>query len=172
MIRRIFIHNQHDVLNTASLLAFICEHIEHPVHSGLDYRIDYHAVAKLYQSQGHHHITKHILEELIQQDILSPDIVYDLGMIYKKESDFDRAESCFRQGAELNDVRAIHELVLILENKRKNYPEAIDVCMQLYQYLSWSYPQNPKKLEDAQKRLSRLQLKLDKAAILTTKTPR
>ncbi len=167
MIRRIFVHNQHDVLNTASLLAFICEHLEFPVRSGMDYRIDYHAVAKLYQSQGHHQCTQSILEDLTDQDILSADIVYDLGIIYKKAGDYKRAETCFRQGAELNDIRALHELVLILENKQKNYPEAIEVCMKLFTYLSWSYPPNPKKLDEAQKRLNRLQLKLDKQAALT-----
>ena len=50
-LRRVLLHNQLDVLNTAVLFAIIADAVAEPVQVGKDPRVDYLAVARLYQTK-------------------------------------------------------------------------------------------------------------------------
>jgi tetratricopeptide (TPR) repeat protein len=122
--------------------------------------LDYHAIAKLYEATGYPEIAQSILCKLLDDRYLSTDIAYDLGMIYKRQKDWDKARELFSQGADLNDKRCLHELILILENKDKNYPEALLTAQKLLLLLDYSCDPNPARIADTQKRILRLERKL------------
>jgi len=65
LIKRIFIHNHHDILHTQALFTLICNSIDYPPVRGMDIRIDYHALAMLYKSQGRSDTAKRILIDLL-----------------------------------------------------------------------------------------------------------
>ncbi len=160
LMQRIFIHNQYDILHTAALFTLICDSIADPVKVGSDHRIDYHAVAKLYQSQGRTEEAKIILMELLAQETLTPLIAYDLGAIYKKEKNWCEAARCFELGAELGHPDSLLEMAMHLENRDKDYRAALELCEKLRGYLLGRINPDPKKLEALGKRVSRLEKKL------------
>jgi len=131
LVQRIFIHNQLDVLNTATLLAMICNNVSFPLPDDLDYRLDYHAIAKLYQSVGQIDIAQEILQRLLSEAYLSPDILFDLGAIIKRKGLLSEAIEYFNAGAELNDKRCLYELAVYLEQKEKNMAAALECTERL-----------------------------------------
>lgn len=163
LIRRIFVHNQHDILNTAALLAMICNYVDFPLGDNLDYRIDYHALAKLYSSTQRIDIAQQILERLYSEAYITPDLLYDLGMMHKKTGASAQAYELFLQGAELDDRRCLHELILLLENKMKGYDAALIYAERLYHLLVCSVDASPLKCEELTKRIARLQSKREKS---------
>jgi len=162
LIRRIFIHNQYDVLHTAALFTLICDSLASPVAVGSDHRIDYHAVARLYGSQGQQDTATELMEELLRQKTLTPELVCELGSIYKREKRLDEALELFSQGAELGHSESMLELLKMLESHTKDYVSALAVGEKLL-LQTLSRGGQEKKLADLQKRLGRLQQKLDKS---------
>lgn len=159
LLRRVFIHNQHDVFNTALLLDLICEHLQMPVHCGADYRIDYHAVARLFLEQGCASEGMRIMEELINQGVLTDQLAYDLGVLYKRQEKTLLAEECFLKGSALGDHKSRKELAMLYEKQRR-YPDAIRITQLILQKEYLSLNLTSSHLEDAQKRLNRLEKKL------------
>lgn len=156
LLKRVFIHNHFDILHTAALFTLICDSIAAPVKVGSDHRIDYHAVAKLYHSQGRVDTAKTILSELLQQETLTPVIAYDLGLIHKKDKNWGDAKRCFELGAELAHPESLLELAMLLENKEKDYAAALALCEHLRSYLLGRISPDLKKLEAVNKRIERL----------------
>ncbi len=156
LVRRIFVHNQLDVLYTAKLLGMICQSIDYPDCGIQDHRIDYHAVAKLYLSQGYRDTCETILNEIFAAGQCSPDIVYDIGMLAKKQKDWTKARLMFEAGADLYDQRCLLELVMLLENKAKDYQQALEYLEKLFQLQIVANPPNEKKLTDLEKRRQRI----------------
>jgi hypothetical protein len=162
LLQRIFIHNQTDVLHTAALLAMICEQIDYPLPLDRDIRIDYHAVGRLYQSQGRKDEAKQILTALADENYITPELVYDLGILHKKDKLWQEATEYFRQGADLMHTPSMLELCIMLEQKHKDFEQALLVAEALsFNLLADSYG-NAKKLIDLEKRIARLQNKMSK----------
>ena len=162
LLKRIFIHNQTDVLHTAALFAMICEQIDYPLPVDRDIRIDYHAVGKLYQSQGRLDEAKHILTALADENYLTPELVYDLGLMHKKDKRWPEAEEFFRQGWDLQHHPSMQELIIILEQKNKDFAQALMIAEALsFNLLADPYG-NEKKLIDLEKRIARLKNKMEK----------
>ncbi len=165
LLKRIFLHNQTDILHTAALFALICEQIDYPLPEEKDVRIDYHAVAKLYQSQKHHNQALQIMTSLIEEGFITPALVYDLGMLHKKGKRFEEAAHYFRMGADLQHQSSQQELCIILEQKQKDYASALSLSEEIYRKLQSELMQDYKKLLLAEKRINRLKQKLEKRAI-------
>jgi uncharacterized protein YprB with RNaseH-like and TPR domain len=162
LLKRIFIHNQTDVLHTAALFAMICEQIDYPLPDDRDIRIDYHAVGRLYSSQGRKAEAMHILTALADENYLTPDLVYDLGIMHKKDKNWAEAEQFFRQGSDLMHPSCMLELCILLEQKNKDFVNALLIAEALsFNLLSDPYG-NEKKLTDLEKRIARLKNKIDK----------
>jgi uncharacterized protein YprB with RNaseH-like and TPR domain len=162
LLKRIFIHNQTDVLHTAALFAMICEQIDFPLPVDRDIRIDYHAVGKLYQSQGRKDEARQILTALADENYITPELVYDLGILHKKDKNWNEAEQFFRQGTDLVHHPSMLELCLILEQKNKDFESALLIAEALsFNLLADPYG-NEKKLIDLEKRIARLNDKLSK----------
>lgn len=170
LMRRIFVHNQYDILHTAALFTLICDSIADPVKVGSDPRIDYHAVAKLYHSQGRTDSAKAILKELLAQETLTPLIVHDLGLIYKKEKNWAEAGHCFELGSELGHPESLLESAMILENRDKDYTAALELCEKLRSYLLGRINPDLKKLEAINKRIARIQHKQEQQISRQNKT--
>jgi len=162
LLQRIFIHNQTDVLHTAALLAMICEQIDYPLPQERDIRIDYHAVGKLYQSQGKTAEAKEILSCLADEDYITPELAYDLGVMHKKDKNWQAAEEFFRQGSDLWHTPSMLELCILLEQKSKDYQSALDLAETLLNNLLCDPVQNSKKILELKKRIDRLKDKISK----------
>ncbi len=163
LINRIFIHNQYDILHTAALFALIGDAISNPVQVGADHRIDYYAVAKHYQKEGREDLALQIMEELLRQGTLSAALALDLGLLTKK-TDKALALEHFRRAAELDHSEAILELAKLQESFAKDYSGALGSCEHLLQIYLRNYLNNEKKIQALQKRMQRLQARLEKAA--------
>ncbi len=156
LIRRIFIHNHHDILHTAALFTLIADSISYPPAHGFDIRIDYHALARLYQSQGEEETARRILVDLLASGMVSADIMRDLGLIYKKAKELDCALDCFRVASDLNCPASMLELCMLLEKHSKDYTEALAWAEKLKTWQLSRYIVNSKKIAELDKRMERL----------------
>jgi len=162
LLKRIFLHNQTDVLHTAALLALISAQIDYPLPQERDDIIDYHAVAKLYRSQGYLEEGKNILLALTEEKYLTAELVYDLGLIFKQEKNWREAERFFRRGTELLHLPSMLELGKLLESKNKDYEGALLLAEALLQRLEAEPVQNENKIPNLKKRITRLKSKMGK----------
>lgn len=159
LLKRVFIHNQFDVLHTVALFALICNSIGYPPVEGFDHRIDYHALAKLYLSQGHRETARSILVDLLAQNILTGDIACDLGLLFKQEKDDAAAQDCFGLAASLLHPAGMLEYSKSLE-KSKHYPQALEYARKL---LDWQLSRpviSGAKVLELEHRIQRLHKKL------------
>jgi len=160
VLKRVFLHNQLDILHTAALFALICNSAGYPPAQGFDHRIDYHALARLYISQDSSETARAILTDLLAQNIVSGDIACELGLLNKKEGDLEAADSCFALAAALDHPAGRLEYAKLLE-KRKDYDSALDQAQAL---LHWhlARPQiSARQVEALEKRVLRLRRKLE-----------
>jgi len=162
LLQRIFIHNQTDVLHTAALFAMICEQIDYPLPADRDIRIDYHAVGKLYQSQGYRDEARAILTALADENYITPELVYDLGILHKKDKLWQEAEHFFRQGTDLLHAPSMLELSMLLEQKSKDFDSALMIAEALLGQLLADPCAPDKKRLDLEKRINRLKEKISK----------
>ncbi len=156
MIRRVFIHNHHDILHTAALFTLISDSISYPPAHGFDIRIDYHALARLYQSQGEDYTARRILVDLMASGVVTADVMRDLGLIYKKNKELDSAMDCFRIAADLDCPASMLELCMMLERHVKDPTEAMVWAEKLKKWHLSRYIVNSKKIAELDKRLERL----------------
>ncbi|MCD8480563.1 MAG: ribonuclease H-like domain-containing protein [Candidatus Cloacimonetes bacterium] len=155
MIKRIFIHNHHDILHTAALFTLICDSCAYPPPGGMDIRIDYHALAKLYQSQGEDAIAKHILVDLLAAGEIRTDVLHDLGMIYKKDGAQEEALDSFAIASDLQHPPSMLEYAKLLE-KSKDYPAALKVSERLLALEKGRAMLNHKAIAAVEHRIERL----------------
>jgi len=160
MIKRVFIHNHHDILHTAALFTLICDSCAYPLLGGMDTRIDYHALAKLYQSQDRLGIARRILVDLIAAGDIRSEVLYDLGMIYKKEGATDDAMDSFGIACDLQHPPSMLEYAKALE-KKKDYHAALGVAERLLQLEKGRYMLSHKTIVELEHRINRLQRKCE-----------
>jgi hypothetical protein len=162
-INRIFGHNRSDILHTAALFTLICDKCFYPPQDGMDARIDYHALARLYIAQGQEDVAKRILLDLLAASVITADILYELGMIYKREKDIESALQSFEVSADLQHHNAMLEAAKILE-KAKEYDKALKLSERLMALQSSAVPIRESLLRDLQKRIDRLRGKIERLA--------
>jgi uncharacterized protein YprB with RNaseH-like and TPR domain len=160
LVRRIFVHNHHDILHTAALFTLICDCIDYPPPQGMDIRIDYHALAMLYKSQHKPDLAKRILVDLLAAGVISADITRDLGLLYKKEGDLASAVDCFMIASDLACPVAMLELCKLQENHFKQWHEAQETANKLKSYLLGRYIVDTKKVAAVELRIERLERKI------------
>lgn len=160
LIRRVFVHNHHDILHTAALFALICNSCAYPPPEGRDFRIDYHALARLYQSQGREDIARRILVDIVASKELSADIVFDLGILYKRAKDIPEALDSFQIGAALDHSPSLLEAAKIME-RNKNFGLALQYSQKALNLESSRYMINHKHIAEISKRIERLHKKLE-----------
>ncbi|MCK9556502.1 MAG: ribonuclease H-like domain-containing protein [Candidatus Cloacimonetes bacterium] len=158
-IRRVFVHNHHDILHSAALFALICDSCKYPPKDGMDIRVDYHALARLYQSQGQNETARRILVDLLSHGEVTADIAHDLAMIYKRAKEMDDALAAFEIAASLDYAPALVEAAKILE-KQKSYHKAMQYSQRALALERGRFLQNHKALADIEKRIERLSKKL------------
>ncbi len=160
LVRRIFIHNHHDILHTAALFTLICDSVDYPPPHGMDVRIDYHALAMLYKSQNKPDIAKRILVDMLSNSMINKDVTRDLGLCYKKEGDLASALDCFQIACDLNCPLAMLELCKLQENHLKEHTLALETAEKLRNYLLSRYIVETKKVAAVELRIERLQRKI------------
>lgn len=156
LIRRVFIHNHHDILHTAALFTLIADSIAYPPAHGFDIRIDYHALARLYQSQGEEETSRRILVDLMAAGVVTADVMRDLGLIYKKAKELDSALECFQIASDLNCPDSMLELCMLLEKNNKEYAKALACAEKLKNWHLSRYIVNSKRIAELDKRMERL----------------
>lgn len=162
LVRRIFIHNHHDILHTAALFTLICDSVGYPPAHGMDIRIDYHALAMLYKSQDKPDTAKRILLDMLSASMINKDVTRDLDLLYKKEQDWDSALDCFQIASDLDCPTAMLELCMLQENRFKQLPAALDTATKLHNYLMSRHIVDTKKVAAVELRMERIQKKIDK----------
>jgi len=162
LIRRIFVHNHHDILHTAALFALICDSCKYPPENGMDIRIDYHALARLYISQGQEEIAKRILIDIVAASVITPEVLHELGMIYKREKDLEQALSSFEIATALEFPPAMLEAAKLLEKKR-DFARALSLSERLLALEKGRFHPKERICAELEKRIARLQRKLAKA---------
>lgn len=160
-LQKVVMHNQLDLIYTMALMVVICDAIRLPIQVGKEARVDYFAVARLYQSQGHSQITKQILQELREKELHTAESIYELGLIHKREGALDEAESCFEYGASLKHAPSLLALAILSEQQKK-LNKALDCTQKLISCLQSLYLPDLKQLAEASQREARLQKKLKK----------
>lgn len=154
-------HNQLDVIYTMALMVIICNALRLPIEVGKDTRVDYHAVARLYQSQGRADVAKQILREMRDLGCATVESVFELGQMCKRDKELEEAQRCFEYGAALSHPPSLLALAILLEQNKK-YEQALQ-CTELLLSRQQSLPlPDLKELHDIDKRLTRLQRKIDK----------
>lgn len=161
LIKRIFVHNHHDILHTAALFTLICESCDYPPAQGLDSRIDYHALARLYLSQQQQDAAKRILLDMLAQNMISTEVLYELGTIYKREKDIEQALATYQIAAELEHPPSMVECAKILE-RQKNFSQALALSQRVLSLEEGRYMRDSRLIFEVQKRINRLQKKLEK----------
>lgn len=162
LIRRVFIHNHHDILHTAALFTLISDSISYQPAHGFDIRIDYHALARLYLSQGEEETARRILIDLMASGVISADIMRELGLIYKKARELDSALDCFRIASDLDCPASMLELCMLLEKHTKDYSEALAWAEKLKAWQLSRYLVNSKKIGELDKRIERLNRQVER----------
>lgn len=161
-LKRIMKHNQLDVVYTMALLVIICEALCLPIQVGRDVRVDYHAVASLYQSQGHKDVAKQILQEMQDGNCATVESIYALGQMYKKDKELEQARLCFEYGASLKHPPSLLALAIYLE-QIKDFDQALKSCNELLQWQQSLPMPNLEKLHEIDKRMARLKRKISKS---------
>lgn len=160
-IERIFCHNELDILHTMALFCLICDVCTYPP-AQFDPRIDYLALAQLYQSQKLGEEAKEILKGFLDQGFVELNILYELGMIHKRAGDIADAKSYFAEASDWEHSAAMLEYAKLLERER-DYEKALELCQRLLAKVRQSWDANPRKIEETEHRAKRLQQKLAKA---------
>jgi hypothetical protein len=158
-LKKVFIHNQLDILHTAALFTLICDSIDYPPVAGYDQRIDYYALAQLYLRQGDKDKAKCILSDLLNQNYLNGDVACALGILCKQEGNIIEAERYFAIATDLFHPDGMLEYAKLLE-RRKAYTQALEVALKL---LHWNLSRplvNSKRILELEKRVKRLQQKI------------
>jgi len=161
LIKRVFVHNQDDILHTAALFTLICDSCNYPPAQGLDARIDYHALARLYLSQQQPDTAKRILQDLLAQGIVNTEVLYELATIYKREKDIEQALATYQLAAELRHPPSMLECAKILE-RQKDFAGALSLSQDILVIEEGRYMRDSRLIFEVQKRSSRLQKKLVK----------
>ena len=161
LIKRIFMHNQDDILHTAALFTLICDSCNYPPAQGLDPRIDYHALARLHLSQEQPDLAKRILLDMLSQGMVNPEALHELGTIFKREKDIEQALASYQIAADLRHPPSMLECAKILE-RQKDYSPALALSQEVLSLEEGRYMRDPKLIFEVQKRINRLQRKLGK----------
>ncbi len=162
LIHRVFVHNRFDVLYTAALFGIIANAVALPIHAGADPRIDYHAVARLYLSQGETETARRILVDLMARGFVSAEVAFELGMVLKRDKDSDGARDCFAIAAALEHLPAMLEMCMLLE-KDKDFPAALQIAERLKQRQVAMPLVDSRRMADLDKRILRLRSKLERS---------
>lgn len=160
LIRRVFIHNQFDVLYTAALFSIVANAVALPIKAGEDPRIDYHAVARLYLSQNQPDIARNLLVDLMARGFVSAEVAYELGMVLKRDKDTVGARDCFEIASGLEHLPAMLEMCMLLE-KDKDYGAALVIAERLKRRRLALPLVDAKRIADLDKRITRLHARLD-----------
>lgn len=155
-------HNQLDIIYTMALMVIICDAIRLPMEVGKDPRVDYHAVAKLYLSQGQTEVAKQILREMRDLDIATVESVHELGQLCKRDRELEAAQQCFEYGAALLHPPSLLALAIILEQKR-DFEQALKCTEELLRWQQSLPLPDLKTLHEIDKRRIRLQRKISKS---------
>ncbi len=161
LIKRIFMHNQDDILHTAALFTLICDSCNYPPAQGLDPRIDYHALARLHLSQEQPDLAKRILLDMLSQGMVNPEALHELGTIFKREKDIEQALASYQIAADLRHPPSMLECAKILE-RQKDYSQALALSQEVLSLEEGRYMRDSKLVFEVQKRINRLQRKLGK----------
>jgi len=134
-LKRVFYHNEIDVLSLAALLNYIAELLSDPLVIGNKYSSDLIALARLFEDLGDTDSAANLyLLGLNHKDVQNNrlpqtsiiDAVHRLAMIHKRRENFQAAIKLWMQAADMKHIEAHVELAKYYEHRAKEYHQAID----------------------------------------------
>jgi len=129
-LRRVFYHNEVDIVSLAALLSHMSSLIANPLNTHIDYGLDLIAIGKLYADLGFLDIAADIYQRGIDQDDIIEDAYWSalqqLSFIHKKRGDFATALKHWERAASNGQIYAHIELAKVFEHQRKDYLSALN----------------------------------------------
>lgn len=127
-LKRIFYHNEMDVLSMAALLKHTTSLIEN-IGSGDDLSlIDRFAIARLYEDLGHHLVTINLYKECLQGDLpeeIHLEAIQRLSFLYKRSGNYTHAVRLWEDAATKEQIYAFIELAKYNEHTLRDYSQAM-----------------------------------------------
>ncbi len=133
-LKRIFYHNEVDVLSLSALLNHMAGVLVDPLKHGNRHGSDLLAIGRLYEDLGDNDAAVNLYTKgLEHEDIISLQIdigiiiraLYRLSMIYKRNNDYPKAIYIWQKAAEFKHIESFIELAKFYEHHIKDYETAI-----------------------------------------------
>lgn len=133
-LKRVFYHNEIDVLSLSSLLNYIANMVAEPHIQGREHASDLLSLGRLYEELGELDAAVNLYHQgLEHEDVLSNNVSRDLlgsatfrlAMIYKRKGKFEKAVELWEQTTKLNHIGAFIELAKYYEHNAREYNTAI-----------------------------------------------
>lgn len=166
-MKRVFYHNEIDVLSMAALLnhstSLIAQLSEHDTPA-----IDRYSIARLYEDLGYLETAINIYWECIQSDLPEEfhlDTIQHLSFIYKRQEDYMHAIELWEQAASKEQIYAFVELAKYYEHTQRDYSQAMHWTVKAIDLVkSPEYPAHQYYLwvNELEHRHNRLKIKLNR----------
>jgi uncharacterized protein YprB with RNaseH-like and TPR domain len=167
-MKRVFYHNEIDVLSLAALLNHSSLLIEE-LHEQYVQPIDRYSIARLYEDLGHQETAINIYWECIQDDLPEEfhlDAIQHLSFIFKRRQDYLNAVELWEKAAAKEQVYAFIELAKYYEHTSKDYAQALhwtETAINLVKSPDFPVHQRYPWVNDLEHRYQRLNNKLKRA---------
>ncbi len=133
-LKRVFYHNEIDILSLSALLNYIAHMVADPNIKGKEYASDLISMGRLFEDLGeidaavdlYHQGLEHkdVLSNNVSRDILVS-ATFRLAMIYKRKGKYEKAVKLWEQATQLNHIGAFIELAKYYEHNAREYDTAI-----------------------------------------------
>jgi hypothetical protein len=127
-MRRVFYHNEMDVIAMAALLNHTAHLFEHLNAKQDLHTVDRYSIGRIYEDLGHTEIAINIYQECLQGDL--PEEIYleaiqRLSFIFKRLDDYLRAVDLWEKAATKDQIYAFIELAKYYEHTLRDYSQAM-----------------------------------------------
>ena len=133
-LKRIFYHNEIDVLSLSALLNRMASTLVDPLTHSNHYGSDLLAIGRLYEDLGDPDAAVNIYSKgLEHEDIISQQIevgiiiraLYRLSMIYKRKEDYSKAIPVWEKATDYQHIESCIELAKFYEHQTKDFEAAV-----------------------------------------------
>lgn len=128
-LRRIFYHNEMDVLSMVALFHRIITLLNNPNPENVDHPGEMLSIGEFYADIGELDRAKAVLDKTLENGVLEPNLrqqaIQSLSFIHKRQGDYHPAVRLWKEAAKHGQIYAHLELAKYFEHREKAYQEAI-----------------------------------------------
>ncbi|MBN2146793.1 MAG: ribonuclease H-like domain-containing protein [Anaerolineales bacterium] len=127
-LRRVFYHNQIDVLSMAALLEHLGLLLADPINKAAGYGLDQAAIARLLEELGYTQTAAHLYHHSLESglpDAIAHDTLQRLALLFKRQGDYTAALPLWEKAAGQQQVYAFVELAKYHEHHLQDFGQAL-----------------------------------------------